>query len=149
MAATFPPIVQTLAAPAVAVTSTGDLDYATLNASIGSFSYKMRNIYQYATNIDQLLQPLYLKKYNKFGDKNVKYLATTVDPYQFTSALSTPTTNFDYNFDGDNTFEPTLLPNVSLDFRIDIQEMSPTDLLTKGESNFGNLEFFEDYEIDF
>jgi hypothetical protein len=76
-------------------------------------------------------------------------LATTVDPYQFTSALSTPTTNFDYNFDGDNTFEPTLLPNVSLDFRIDIQEMSPTDLLTKGESNFGDLEFFEDYEIDF
>ena len=149
MAATFPPIVQTLAAPAVEVTSTGDLAYSTLNASIGSFSYQMRNIYQYATNIDQLLQPLYLKKYNKFGDKHVKYLATTVDPYQFTSALSTPTTNFNYNFDGDNNFEPTLLPNVSLDFRIDIQEMSPTDLLTKGESNFGNLTFFEDYEIDF
>ena len=149
MAATFPPIVQTLAAPAVEVTSTGDLDYATLNASIGSFAYKMKNIYQYATNVNQLLQPLYLKKYNKFGDKHVRYLATTVDPYQYTSALSTPTDELSYNFDGNNIFEPTLLPNVSLDFRIDIQEMNPSDLLTKGESNFGNLAFFEDYEIDF
>lgn len=149
MAATFPPIVQTLSAPAVQVTSTGDLDYATLNASIGSFAYKMKNIYQYATNVNQLLQPLYLKKYNKFGDKHVRYLATTVDPYQYTSALSTPTDDLDYNFDGNNIFEPTLLPNISLDFRIDIQEMNPSDLLTKGESNFGNLAFFEDYEIDF
>jgi hypothetical protein len=149
MAATFPPIVQTLSAPAVAVTSTGDLDYATLNASIGSFAYKMKNIYQYATNVNQLLQPLYLKKYNKFGDKHIRYLATTVDPYQYTSALSTPTDDLSYNFDGNNIFEPTLLPNISLDFRIDIQEMNPSDLLTKGESNFGNLAFFEDYEIDF
>lgn len=149
MAATFPPIVQTLARPAVEVTSTGDLDYATLNASIGSFAYRMQNIYQYATNINQLLQPLYLKKYNKFGDKNVMYLATTVDPYQYTSALSSPTEGLDYNFDGNNVFEPTLLPNVSLDFRFSITEMNPSDLLTRGESNFGNLEFFMDYEIDF
>lgn len=149
MAATFPPIVQTLASPAVEVTSTSDLDYDTLNASIGSFSYRMQNIYQYATNINQLLQPLYLKKYNKFGDKLVRYLATTVDPYQFTSALTSPTEDLDYNFDGDNAFEPTLLPNVSLDFRISIMEMNPSDLLTRGESNFGDLEFFMDYEIDF
>jgi len=149
MAATFPAIKSTLAEPAVSVTSVGDLDYDTLNASIGSFAYRMENIYQYVTNIDQLLQPLYLKKYNKQGDKHVRYLATTVDPYQFTSALSTPTNNLDYDFDSNNAFEPTLLPNVSLDLRFNIREMNPSDLLTRGESNFGDLEFFEDYTIDF
>lgn len=149
MAATFPPSVSSLAEPAVSVTSVGDLDYDTLNASIGSFAYRMENIYQYVTNIDQLLQPLYLKKYNKQGDKNVRYLATTIDPFQFTSALSTPTNNLDYDFDSNNAFEPTLLPNVSLDLRFNIREMNPSDLLTRGESNFGDLEFFENYTIDF
>ena len=149
MAATFPPTAQTLSVPAVAVTSSSDLSYDTLNNSIGSFAYRVNNIYQYATNINQLLQPLYLKKFNKFGDKNVMYLATTIDPYQYTSALTTSTKELAYNFDGDNAFEPTLLPNVSLDYRFDIHEMNPSDLLTKGESNFGDLEYFMDYEIDF
>jgi len=34
-------------------------------------------------------------------------------------------------------------------YRFDIHELSNEDLLTRGESNFGMIDFYEDYEIDF
>lgn len=150
MAATFSPIVQTLIEPAISVTSTTDLNYETLNASIGGgYAFGVKNIYQFSTNINQLIQPLQLKKYNKFGDIHIYYLHFTVDPFQFSAALSTPMKELNYDLDGNNAFEPFLLPNVSLDFRIDITEMNPSNYLTKGENNFGDLEFFADYMVEF
>jgi hypothetical protein len=55
----------------------------------------------------------------------------------------------DYRFDSNNSFIPRILANTKLFYRFDIHELSNQDLLTRGESNFGMLEFYEDYEIDF
>lgn len=148
--ATFNPIITTYANDAISVTSTSDLSYDTLNASVGTGNdYKFLNLYQYATNLNQLLEPIYLKKFNKQGDRNVMYLNMTIDPYQFTSALNQTTESLDYRFDSNNAFIPRILGNTTINYRIDIHEFATSDLLTKGESNFGNIEFYDDYEIDF
>jgi hypothetical protein len=76
-------------------------------------------------------------------------LNNTIDPYQKSSALSVDAEYLDYRFDSNNAFIPRILANTSLFYRFDIQELSNEDFLTKGESNFGLIDFYENYEIDF
>jgi hypothetical protein len=147
--ATYSPIITTLPRPAIEVTSVSDLNYNTLNASIGTFNYRFENLYQYSNTLDQLLEPIYLKKFSKQGDRNVMYLNMTIDPYQFVSSLTQDVAALDYNFDSNNAFIPTILANTALNYVFDIHELSANDLFTRGETNFGQLEFFDDYTIDF
>jgi hypothetical protein len=148
--ATFSPIITIYPNDAIRVTSVSDLSYATVNASVGTgYYYDFKNFYQFSTSINQLLEPIYLLKFSKQGDRNVYYLNNTVDPYQLSSALSVDTEFLDYRFDSNNAFIPRILANTKLFYRFDIHELSNEDFLTRGESNFGMLEFYEDYEIDF
>jgi hypothetical protein len=148
--ATFSPIITVYPNDAVRITSVSDLTYETVNASVGTgYYYDFKNFYQFSQSINQLLEPIYLLKFSKQGDRNVYYLNNTVDPYQKTSALSVDAEYLDYRFDSNNAFIPRILGNSTLFYRFDIQELSNEDFLTKGESNFGMLEFYENYEIDF
>jgi hypothetical protein len=148
--ATFSPIITVYPNDAVRITSVSDLTYETVNASVGTgYYYDFKNFYQFSQSINQLLEPIYLLKFSKQGDRNVYYLNNTVDPYQKTSALSVDAEYLDYKFDSNNAFIPRILGNSTLFYRFDIQELSNEDFLTKGESNFGMLEFYENYEIDF
>jgi hypothetical protein len=148
--ATFSPIITVYPNDAVRITSVSDLTYETVNASVGTgYYYDFKNFYQFSQSINQLLEPIYLLKFSKQGDRNVYYLNNTVDPYQKTSALSVDAEHLDYRFDSNNAFIPRILGNSTLFYRFDIQELSNEDFLTKGESNFGMLEFYENYEIDF
>lgn len=147
--ATFSPIITTLPRPAIEVVSVSDLNYNTLNASIGTFNYRFNNLYLFSNTLDQLLEPIFLKKFSKQGDKNVMYLNMTIDPYQFVSSLTKDVKGLDYEFDSNNSFIPTILANTALNYVFDINELSAGDLFTRGESNFGELEFFDDYTIDF
>lgn len=146
--ATHAPIITNLSSPAIQVVSVSDLAYNTLNNSIGASIYAFENLYQWSSSLNQLLEPIYLKKFNKNGNKEVQFLNMVVDPYQFTSALN-QTAPVDYIFDSNNSFQPRILPNVATKYRIDIRDFERQDLLTKGSSNFGNLDFYMDYEIDF
>ena len=148
--ATFSPIITTYPNDAIRVTSVSDLSYDALNASVGTgYYYDFKNFYQFSTSLEQLLEPIYLLKFSKQGDRNVYYLNNTVDPYQLSSALSIDTEFLDYRFDSNNAFIPRILANTKLFYRFDIHELSNEDFLTKGESNFGFIDFYEDYEIDF
>lgn len=144
-----PPIVTPLAAPAVSVTSVSDVSYDTIQASIGAgYSFRVENIYQYTNSISQLLEPVGIKKFNKFGDKEVRNLQMMVDPYQRTSALNQTMLGMDYTFDGNNGFYPMLEANATIKYRIDVTELGNGDLLS-GNSNFEDIEFLDDYIIDF
>ena len=148
--ATFSPIITIYPNDAIRVTSTSDLSYATVNASVGTgYYYDFKNFYQYSTSLEQLIEPIYLLKFSKQGDRNVYYLNNTIDPYQQSSALSVDTEFLDYRFDSNNAFIPRILGNTKLFYRFDIHELSNEDFLTRGESNFGLIDFYEDYEIDF
>ena len=148
--ATFNPIITTYPNDAIRVTSASDISYETVNASVGTgYYYDFKSFYQFSSVLEQLLEPIYLLKFSKQGDRNVYYMNNTIDPYQGTSALSIDTEFLDYRFDSNNAFIPRILGNTTLFYRFDIHEFSNEDLLTRGESNFGMIDFYEDYEIDF
>ena len=144
--ATFNPIITTYPNDAIRVTSASDISYETVNASVGTgYYYDFQSFYQFSSVLEQLLEPIYLLKFSKQGDRNVYYMNNTIDPYQGTSALSIDTEFLDYRFDSNNAFIPRILGNTTLFYRFDIHELSNEDLLTRGESNFGMIDFYEDY----
>jgi hypothetical protein len=102
----------------------------------------------YSSNINQLLQPIGLKKYNKFGDKHIRVLQPMVDPYQQISALNQTMLGLDYSFDSNNGFYPTISANTSINFQFSSTQISKQDYL-QGADNFQNIEYLEDYLNDF
>lgn len=134
--------------PTIAVDSVNGVSYNQINQSLGSFNYLVKNIYIYSSNIDQLLQPIGLKKYNKFGDKHIRVLQPIIDPYQTSSSLNQTTIGLDYAFDSNNGFYPTISANTTATFQIDTTQLSAEDYLS-GKSNFDDIEFLTDYLNDF
>jgi hypothetical protein len=102
----------------------------------------------YSSNINQLLQPIGLKKYNKFGDKHIRVLQPMVDPYQSSSALNQTMLGLDYMFDSNNGFYPTISANTSVNFQFSTTEISHQDYLS-GKTNFQDIEFLQGYINDF
>ena len=143
-----PPSISVGTTPTIEVTSVSGIDYNTINQSIGSFTYLLDNVYIYSSNLLQLNYPIGLKKYNKFGDKHIKVLQPIIDPYQNASALNQTMVGLDYAFDSNNGFYPTIAANTTVTYQIDYTELSATDFL-KGRTNFEDIEFLQDYKLDF
>jgi len=143
-----PPNISVGSTPTIAVDSINGVSYNQINQSIGSFFYLVKNIYIYSSNINQLLQPIGLKKYNKFGDKHIRVLQPMIDPYQNLSAINQTTIGLDYAFDSNNGFYPTLSANTTTTFQIDTTQLSAEDYLS-GQNNFEDIEFLTDYINDF
>lgn len=142
-----PPNITVNSTPDIEVDSISGVSYAQINQSIGSYFYLVKNIYIYSSNINQLLQPIGLKKYNKFGDKHITVLQPMIDPYQSVGALNQNTIGLDYAFDSNNGFYPTISANTTATFHFDTTQMSATELLEG--SNFDDIEFLTDYLNDF
>jgi len=145
---TVPPNISTLSTPAIQVSSVSGVSYYQIQQSIGTFVYLINNIYMYSSNINQLLQPIGLKKYNKFGDKHIRVLQPMVDPYQSSSALNQTMLGLDYMFDSNNGFYPTISANTSVNFQFSTTEISHQDYLS-GKTNFQDIEFLQGYINDF
>ena len=145
---TVPPNISTLSTPAIQVSSVSGVSYYQIQQSIGTFVYLVNNIYMYSSNINQLLQPIGLKKYNKFGDKHIRVLQPMVDPYQSSSALNQTMLGLDYMFDSNNGFYPTISANTSINFQFSTTEISHQDYLS-GKTNFQDIEFLQGYINDF
>jgi len=143
-----PPNISVGSTPFIAVDSISGVSYNQINQSIGAFNYLVKNIYIYSSNINQLLQPIGLKKYNKFGDKHIRVLQPMIDPYQNLSAINQTTIGLDYAFDSNNGFYPTISANTTATYQIDTTQLSGDDLLN-GRSNFDEIEFLTDYLNDF
>jgi hypothetical protein len=83
MATTISPIINVASSPIVSVTGASGTSYDEIQGSIGtSFNYLVKNIYQRASSFSQLLQPVKLRKFNKYGDKHEMNLQMMIDPYQ-------------------------------------------------------------------
>jgi len=149
MPTTIAPIVTTQATPIVSVTGASGTSYDEIQGSIGtSFNYLVKNIYQRATSFTQLLQPVKLRKFNKYGDKHEMNLQMMIDPYQQQSSLNQSLMGYDYAFDSNNAFFPIIEGNTTVNYRIDVEEFGQNDLMA-GQSNFDDIEFLQDYINDF
>lgn len=143
-----PPNISILSPAAIQVSSISGVSYNQIQQSIGTYFYEIKNIYIYSSNLNQLLQPIGLKKFTKSGDKQIKILQPMIDPYQKTSALDQTMLGLDYVFDSNNGFYPTISANTSVNFQFSTTEISHQDYL-KGVDNFQNIEYLEDYVNDF
>jgi hypothetical protein len=149
MATTISPIVTTQSTPIVSVTGASGTSYDEIQASIGtSFNYLVKNIYQYSSSLTQLLQPVKLRKFNKFGNRHERILQMTIDPYQEQSSLNQSLLGYDYIFDSNNGFFPIIQANTSVNYRIDVQEFGQNDFMM-GQTNFEDIELLQDYINDF
>ena len=149
MATTISPIVTTASSPIVSVTGASGTSYDEIQASIGtSFNYLVKNIYQKATSISQLMQPVLIRKFNKFGDKHQMNLQMMVDPYQQQASLNQSMMGYDYAFDSNNAFFAFIEGNTTVNYRIDVKEFGQNDFLS-GPNNFDDIEFLQDYINDF
>ena len=149
MPTTIAPIVIVSPTPIVSVTGASGTPYNEIQASIGtSFNYLVKNIYQKATNLSQLLQPMILRKYNKRGEKHQMNLQMMVDPYQDQASLNQSAIGYDYILDSNNAMFVFVEGNSTINFRIDVDEFGDTDLM-EGKSNFDDMEFLQDYINDF
>lgn len=145
---TVPPNISVLPIPAIQVSSVSGSSYYEIQQSIGTYFYLINNIYLHSSNLNQLLQPIGLKKYNKFGDKHIRVLQPMIDPYQSQGALNQTMLGLDYVFDSNNGFYPTISANTSVNFQFSSTQISKQDYL-KGVDNFQNIEYLEDYLNDF
>jgi hypothetical protein len=149
MPTSIAPIVTTQATPIVSVTGASGTSYAEIQASIGtSFNYLVKNIYQKASSFSQLLQPVKLRKFNKYGDKHEMNLQMMIDPYQDQSSLNQSLMGLDYIFDSNNAYFASIEGNTSVNYRIDVETFGQNDLMG-GQTNFDDIEFLQDYINDF
>lgn len=149
MPTSISPIVTIASSPIVSVTGASGTSYKEIQASIGtSFNYLVKNIYQNATSISQLLQPVVLRKFNKRGTKHQVSLQMTIDPYQEQASLNQSMIGYDYIFDSNNAFFAFIQGNTSVNYRIDVETFGQNDLMA-GQTNFEDIEFLQDYINDF
>jgi hypothetical protein len=149
MATTIAPIISGATSPIVSVTGASGVSYDSINNSIGmSMFYKVNSIYQYTNNLQQLLSPVSLKKFDKFGNKNITTLQMTIDPYQDQASLTQEMLGYNYAFDSNNAFFPFILANTTVNYQIKVTELTASQFLS-GASNFDNIEFLQDYINDF
>jgi hypothetical protein len=142
-----PPNISTLPAPATQVVGVGGVSYESIQESMGSHAYGVRDIYQYSTSLIQIMNTITLKKYDANGTKFLYNLTPTIDPYQSTSALNISTKGIDYAFDGNNGFYPILEANTTIQYRIEVYDLSVGDLMLS-KNNFEDLEMFSDFNFD-
>ena len=149
MPTTISPIINVASSPIVSVTGANGTSYDEIQGSIGtSFNYLVKNIYQRASSFSQLLQPVKLRKFNKYGDKHEMNLQMMIDPYQDQSSLNQSLMGLDYIFDSNNAYFAFIEGNTSVNYRIDVQEFGQNDLMG-GKTNFDDIEFLQDYINDF
>lgn len=147
----YNPTITTQVNPIVSAVTGGAVSYEEINQSIGTFIYQLESLYVYTpSNISQLLRPIYLRKYNKAGDRSERYLFMTIDPFQLVAALQVDFQELDYRFDSNNNFYIDIEPNTTLVMKITIKEMSPNNFFPEPEEdNFEDIEMLTDYIIDF
>jgi hypothetical protein len=143
------PIITINSSPVVEVRGASGISYDEINASIGlNYDYLLYNIYQSTSSISQLLQPVRLRKFNKFGDKNEVNLQMMVDPYQDQASLNQSMFGYDYAFDSNNAFFANIEANTSVGYRIEVEEQTAQSMFN-GNTTINDIEFFKDYVSDF
>jgi hypothetical protein len=143
------PIVTVNSSPVVSVTGASGISYDQINASIGlNYDYLLYNIYQNASSDSQLLQPVRLRKFNKFGDKMEMNLQMMIDPYQSVASLNQSMMGYDYAFDSNNAFFAFIEPNTSVQYRLEVEEQTAQSMFN-GDTSINDIEFFKDYLNDF
>jgi len=142
------PTLTTSSTPFIEVTSAGGVSYTEIQNSIGTYVYQILNLYQRASSISQIMQNILLRKYDKFGNRQLRLMEMNIDPFQFQASLNKNMRNLDYRFDNNNNMYMTVEGNTLINIVIDMIELNRADMLGPNDT-FKEIEFLKDYNIDF
>lgn len=156
----FSPTVTVQSTPAVAVTSSGSSTptYEQVRRSLGDNVYNAYEVYLSSQFLQQISGVLQFNKYDSNGNITNYDIVPFISPYQRQKTLFFGLNSKETIIDGRNTFQFSLLPNASLNFKIFMEHVSvETFVDEKGEnplgmSNFqqfetatGNFDFFNSF----
>jgi hypothetical protein len=120
------------------IASTTGTPYLEIQNSMGSYQYRVDNIYMQCNTAQQLLQGLSFRSYDVNGDINNFLNATTVSPYQYQNSLFIKPIRKDIVLDGRTSISFNLLPIENVNFSFYVTEYS-NGMFLKG------LKFLDDY----
>jgi hypothetical protein len=124
----------------VSVVSTDATPYKSIIQSMGSFVYKVSEMYINSGSISQILQPYRFNKKNANGTIDSFVDIPTIDPYQFQPSINRKLSQDDVVLDGRTAFDFPILPNEFLNLVLYTRQKSNRDFLPL--TNFFNNDFF-------
>lgn len=149
----FSVTVTTNTTPAIIITMSGNTTYQQFKNSLGQFVYNVDKVYLACSNQNQISSALSYSKYDSVGNQNLQSVLPVIDPYQYQNTLYVDTSKKNIIIDGRDYVRFSMLPNVSLQFKIYCDRITNQDALNNLElNNFkaleevsGNFDFFEEY----
>ena len=106
------------------IISTTTTPYFVIQNSMGSYQYRIDDIYMQSITTQQLLQSLGFRRYDVNGDITNFLNVTTVNPYQYQNSLFMKPLRNDIVLDGRTSINFNLLPNEDVNFVFYITEYS-------------------------
>jgi len=139
--------------PAIVITMSGNTTYAQFKNSLGQFVYNVDKIYLASSSQSQISSALNYSKYDSSGNQNIQSILPVIDPYQDQNPLFLDTSKKNAIIDGRDYVRFSMLPNVSLQFKIYCDRITNQDELNELainnfkslEQSSGNFDFFEQY----
>lgn len=128
------------------ITSNKGTPYFVIQNSMGSFLYKVDDIYFQANTTQQLFQGLNFRSYNVNGDRSSFINTTTVDPYQYQNSLFLKPIKKDVILDGRTSINFNLLPSENVNFVFYVTEYS-NGMFLKEPRFFDEYFFKQQYDF--
>lgn len=150
MAGVYIPIVTSYSNGVVTVVSQDGTPYDEIVNSMGSYVYKINEIYLKANSPEQLMQGITMQHYDVNGTIQSYLEAPKVDPYQYQKSLFIKPVIKNIIFDGRTLAGVSLLPNEVLFLTLFGEAIAMSSYL-KGNNPFdndfytSNFDFLRDY----
>lgn len=140
----FSPSVTVQSTPAVLVTSSGSStpSYEEVRRSLGDNVYNAYEVYLASGLLQQISGVLQFNKYDSNGNITNYDIVPFVSPYQKQKTLFFGLNSRETVIDGRNTFQFTLLPNSTLNFKVFMEHVSVEAFVDdKGQNPLGQSNF--------
>jgi hypothetical protein len=138
MAGLYAPVVTSYPKGVFSITSNKGTPYPLIQESMGSYQYRIDEIYLQANTAQQLFQPISFRSYDANGTVNIVVDVITINPYQKQNSLFIKPVNKNLILDGRTSIKFDLLPN---------EEQNMVFFTTEQSNDYGLKEpnFFDDY----
>ena len=139
-------------AVSVKVADSSGVTYSQVKQSLGNQVYNVNSLYLYSDNTSQLISTLQYQIYDSTGNQDVRYIATTVNPYQKINSLFVDlnnSVNVPIILNGNSSVSTTVYPQTYLQLKFLSSRI--TNAFGNNLSNFRdmqkitNTDFFDNY----
>ena len=141
---TYIPTITTNTNGLVTVVSTDGTSYESILNSMGSFVYKVVEVYMKANSNNQILNGFRIEQYDVNGYVKSFDQKPTIDPYQYQKSVFFKLSKENVVLNGQTTFDMNVLPNEVIYMSVYVNELALRNYLS-GTIMFDN-DFFKNFK---